>query len=88
MLTERRYAFLTPMPTVRLAAPGAAVMMTTYSGTVTEVSTTTCPTDMTVSAASSADALAAIWEALDPSLRVAALAFDPQDLRGSLGLCG
>ena len=69
-----------------LSGSGAAVLMTTYNGTVTDVSTTRSPQDLTMSTATVEDAVEAIWRALDPSLRVAALAFDPHDLPGSLQL--
>jgi hypothetical protein len=51
--------------------------MTTYCGTVSDVITSACPADVTVSAASADEALTTIWEALDPDLRVAALASTP-----------
>jgi len=62
--------------------------MTTYCGTAAEIITSACPTDVTVSAASVDEALTTIWEAPDPDLRVAALAFDPRDVADSLRLAG
>ena len=71
-----------------LSDPGAAVMMTTYCGTITEVVTTRCPADVIVSAGTVEEVLAEIWECLDPGLRIAVLAFDPRDLSRTLKLRG
>lgn len=71
-----------------LAGPGAAVLMTTYRGTTADVLGSDCPTDVTVSAAAVDEVLTTIWEALDPNLRVAALALNPRDVAGSLRLLG
>jgi hypothetical protein len=62
--------------------------MTTYWGTAAEVLTSACLTDVTVDAASVDEALTMIWEALDPDLRVAALAFDSRNAADSLRLLG
>jgi IMP cyclohydrolase len=71
-----------------LSAPGAAVLMTTYCGTITDVVTTMCPTSVTVGANSVGEVLTEMWEALDPDLRVAALSLNPGDVAGSLQLRG
>lgn len=62
--------------------------MTTYCGTAADVITTAHPLDVTIGAASVDEVLTTIWGALDPDLRVAALAFDPRDLEASLRLFG
>lgn len=53
---------------------GTAVVMTTYDGGVQDVRSTAAPVDAAAPAASLADLLDGVWEALDPALRVAALA--------------
>ena len=71
-----------------ITEPGTAVMMSTYSGSVTQVQVAKCPVDVVVSAASAEDALEELWASLEPDLRVGALAFDPRDVPGSLQLRG
>jgi IMP cyclohydrolase len=71
-----------------LSEPGEGTLMTTYCGTAADVITSAHPLDVTISAASVDDVLSMTWGALDPDLRVAALAFNPRDLQASLRLLG
>ena len=57
-------------------APGTGVLMTTYDGSTSEVRTTAAPVDVAAPAATLEALLDQVWEALDPALRVAALAVD------------
>ena len=55
-------------------APGTGVLMTTYDGSTSEVRSTAAPVDVAAPAATLEALLDKVWEALDPALRVAALA--------------
>lgn len=60
-------------------AAGEAVVMTTYAGSVDDVSTGADPVAVSVSADTRAQLLKEVWNALDPVLRVAAFAVAPDD---------
>lgn len=59
---------------------GAGVLITTYAGTVQQVLPSALPVYVEVSVPTGRDLLAYVWESLDPSLRVAALAARPDGL--------
>ena len=58
-------------------ASGTGVLLTTYSGTAAEVSVTDGPRHVSVGASDPHDVLTALWEMLDPNLRVAAVLLRP-----------
>ncbi len=60
--------------------PGSAIVITTYSGSAVDLETSGLPLDVTTEAESGEDLLNAIWDALDPVLRVAAFVAQPGDL--------
>ncbi len=69
-------------------AAGEGILMTTYDGTATRVSTARAPLDVTTAAATPKELLGELWAALDPELRVAALAFDPNALPTDVEIVG
>jgi IMP cyclohydrolase len=60
-------------------ANGAGSLMTTYDSTAADVHASATPQDIRTTSDSVAGVLDEVWSALDPSLRVAAFAFDPSD---------
>ena len=64
--------------------PGSGVLLTTYDGTPQEVSCTRVPVDVQTPASTAEALLSEVFKALDPDLRVAAFALDP-DRADSLG---
>jgi IMP cyclohydrolase len=67
-------------------APGDGTLMSTYDGSAERVRTARLPEDVHTGAGSVSELLAEVWAALDPDLRVAALALDPEDFTGTLEL--
>lgn len=58
---------------------GAGLLMTTYRGTAADVATTGEPADVVVEDSAGHEVLESVWQVLDPSLRVAALALELRD---------
>lgn len=69
-------------------AAGEGILMSTYDGTATRVSTARAPLDVTTAAATPKELLEELWAALDRELRVAALAFDPSALPTDVEIIG
>jgi IMP cyclohydrolase len=69
-------------------AAGEGILMSTYDGTASRVSTARAPLDITTAAATPNELLGELWAALDPELRVAALAFDPSALPTEVEIAG
>jgi IMP cyclohydrolase len=67
----------------RLAA-GDGTLMSTYDGSAANVRTARVPEDVSTAAASLDELLTEVWSALDPDLRVAALALSPDDFADTL----
>ncbi len=65
-------------------APGDGLLITTYAGSVDEVVTSGLPLDVGTDFTSGEDLLASVWDALEPSLRVAAFVAQPADLGAAL----
>lgn len=65
-------------------ARGRAVLMTTYDGTADSPHTTPFPSHVTVDSASRRELLDVVWAALDPAVRIAAFAVDPQDVASTI----
>jgi IMP cyclohydrolase len=64
-----------------------AVLLTTYSGTVKDVSVTDGPMYVSCSAKSATDMLEVVWDSLDPQLRVGAIMVRP-DANESMPVIG
>jgi IMP cyclohydrolase len=60
-------------------ADGSGSLMTTYDSTASDVRASGVPRDIRTNAGSITGVLDEVWSALDPTLRVAAFAFDPSD---------
>ena len=60
-------------------AAGSAVLMTTYAGSGERVIPTSGPTDVTVAADCRSRLIDEVWQALDPTVKVAAFALAPGD---------
>jgi IMP cyclohydrolase len=69
-------------------APGDGTVMSTYDGSAASVRTARLPQDVRTGAGSVDELLAEVWFALDPDLRVAAMAVDPDDFAGTLRFLG
>lgn len=60
-------------------AAGSAVLMTTYAGSGEQVIPTSGPIDVTVAADSRSGLMDEVWQALEPTVKVAAFAISPGD---------
>ena len=60
-------------------ADGSGSLMTTYDSTAAEVRASSTPQDIETTSDTITGVLDEVWSALDPTLRVAAFAFDPSD---------
>ena len=65
-------------------APRSGVLITTYAGTVEHVVTSGLPLDVEVQAATGEELLDVTWDALEPSVRVAAFVAQPCDLKPTM----
>lgn len=65
-------------------APQSGILITTYSGTAEDVITSGLPLDVGVEAATGEELLDVTWDALEPSLRVAAFVAQPGDLTATM----
>lgn len=65
-------------------APRSGVLVTTYAGTAEDVITSGLPLDVGVEAATGEELLDVTWDALEPSLRVAAFVAQPGDLTATM----
>ena len=63
---------------------GSGVLITTYAGTANDVVTSGLPLDVVIDDAAGEGLLETVWDALDPSVRVAAFAVQPADFDGTL----
>ena len=61
--------------------PGNGVLLTTYTGTVDDVVTSTEPVDVEVSFQTPAELSEAIWQGLEPAVRVGCFVVDPTGAR-------
>ena len=67
-----------------ITVAGDAVLLTTYNGTTTEVRTTREPLDVSSKAGSVEQLADDIWSALAPDLRVGAIAFELENVGGTV----
>lgn len=65
-------------------APRSGVLVTTYAGTPENVVTSGLPLDVGIDVASGDELLDVTWDALEPSLRVAAFVARPTDLAATM----
>ena len=66
-----------------ITSPGDAVLLTTYNGTTTEVRTAREPLDVSSRTESVEQLVDDLWGALDPDLRVGAIAFELENVSGT-----
>jgi hypothetical protein len=69
-------------------AAGEGVLMTTDDSTANHVSAARTPVDVTIAAETADELLGELWAALDPELRVAAVAFDPATFPADIQIVG